>query len=803
MPRSRRLRLAGRFALALLLFPLASAWPRSRRRWAFGTAGDQFSGNPKYLYLWMRLHRPDVRITWVTGRDRTHAMLARMGLPVARRWSAAGIWAALRSGFYVFSHDPIDINLPLSRGARHLNLWHGVGVKALHEGAKPGSGLRRWLRSFVYVPYDTVASTSDAMQAHFAEQFRLPPERCPQIGYPRLDAASAPEVAALARATDEAVGFRFNPMGAREIYIYLPTFRDSGRPFLAEALPDLDALERVLARRGAMLWVKLHPRTPDALPEGRHAIRAWPAGIDFQTYLADLTGMITDYSSILYDYLAVKRTGAILYTFDYDAYTSGDRQLRHDFEDSVAGTRAGSFAELCQVLATGSALTEPVRVDAVRERFWSGSPQPASPAVVAWAERELGLTGGEKQAISARGPRRRRLKRLISSVLALTFSPLSKLVPRARRQWAFGHAGDQFAGNPKYLFLWMAIHRPDLRVSWITGDEGVRRMLRDAGYRAYCRWSVRGMIAALRAHVFVFGHGLGNVNATLSGGAYLLNLWHGVGLKAIHLGFARGKTAEARRAAGESRLRRALAVEYLRPYDALVTTSDMMQAHFATQTELPPERCPQLGYPRLDGNADPALLAAVEAFDKANGFVWNAGGFAETYIYMPTYRDTGRPFLDMALPDLDRLSRVLAGRHALLYVKPHPDTRGNLDERHNVRRWDDRIDVNAYLPRMTGLITDYSSVLYDYLFARDTGTILYTFDLDAYLAADRDLVHPFEENVAGVRVADFDALCGTLESGAALVPDSRTPVIRARFWGGSPDCASAAIVEHVMRELAA
>jgi CDP-glycerol glycerophosphotransferase (TagB/SpsB family) len=388
--------------------------------------------------------------------------------------------------------------------------------------------------------------------------------------------------------------------------------------------------------------------------------------------------------------------------------------------------------------------------------------------------------------------------------MAATLYPLSMLAPRSKRQWAFGHAGDQFTGNPKYLFLWMAIHRPDMRVSWITGNKAVRHTLIQAGYRAHRRWSVRGMIAVLRAGVFVFGHGLGNVNTFLSGRAYLLNLWHGVGLKAIHLGFARGKTAQARQAARQSLIERALALEYLRPYDLLVTTSDMMQAHFAGQTELPPERCPQLGYPRLDGIADPALLAAVEAFDRANGFTWNAGGFAETYIYMPTYRDTGRPFLETALPDLNRLSRLLDGRNAVLYVKPHPNTRLELDTRFtNIRRWDDRVDVNAYLPRFTGLITDYSSVLYDYLFARNMGAILYTFDLKEYLAADRDLVFPFDDNVAGLRVSDFNALCDVLASGAALEPDQgQAALIRDRFWGGSPACASAAIVEHVEARLA-
>jgi len=392
MRRSRRHSVAARLALALALFPLAALAPRARRRWAFGAAGDQFAGNPKYLFLWLRLHRPDIRATWITDDAGTHAMMTAAKLPVARRWSVAGVAAALRSALYAFSHGSEDVNLPLGRGARHLNLWHGVGIKALHAGARPATGLRRWLRSFVYVPYDVVASTSPMMQAHFAEQFGLPPERCPQIGYPRLDCAADPDVAALARSIDKAAGFRFNPDKRQEVYLYAPTFRNNGRPFLDDALPDLDALEAVLARRNALLYVKLHPRTRDAVPAGRARIHAWPEGIDFQTYLADLTGLVTDYSSVLYDYLAVRRTGSILYTFDHDAYTAADRALRHDFDSNVAGVRAGSFADLCAVLDTGAALSEPPNVDAIQERFWGGSPRPASPAVVAWAEEALGMT---------------------------------------------------------------------------------------------------------------------------------------------------------------------------------------------------------------------------------------------------------------------------------------------------------------------------------------------------------------------------------------------------------------------------
>ena len=416
-------------------------------------------------------------------------------------------------------------------------------------------------------------------------------------------------------------------------------------------------------------------------------------------------------------------------------------------------------------------------------------------------------------------PRRRRSGLLIAALtpslaharlwakatLMVLLHAISGLVPRSRRRWVFGHAGDLFAGNPKYLFIWMTIHRPDIRVAWLTDDPETLRLLRDEGYRALARWSPAGLLAALRARVFVFAHGTGNVNAALSGGAFLLNLWHGVGLKAVHLGHRDGKTADAERRTQLGMLGRAAALEYLEPYDMLVTTSDMTQRHFSEQFRLPPERCPQFGYSRLDCASDAALAERADGLDRATGWRLIPEPYAEAYIYMPTFRDTERPFLDEALPDLAELSRALAARNALLYVKPHPYTRVELPPAHaNIRRWPDAIDVHPYLARFAGLITDYSSILYDYLFVRSTGAILYTFDMERYLAADRSLLYPFEENVAGLRVETFAVLCDALREGTALRPEACAGVerIRDRFWGGSSAPASPAIVSHVEALLA-
>ena len=391
----------------------------------------------------------------------------------------------------------------------------------------------------------------------------------------------------------------------------------------------------------------------------------------------------------------------------------------------------------------------------------------------------------------------------MKTLLNLFVYPLSALARRSRHRWVFGYLNGAFADNPKYLFLWMSHNRPDLHVSWITGSEKTRRMLVANGYRAYKRWSLQGILAALRARVFVFAHEVSSVNLPLSKGAFLVNLWHGVGPKGVKYGYKGGGRASL--PSGGGMLARARSLVHAISPDIVVTTSDFWQTHYARQFRIPPEDCPQLGYPRLDCSADLGLREAVHDLDGKAGFNFNREKFAEVYIYLPTFRDTQRPFFEQALPDLGRLSRVLATRNALLYVKPHIWTRWNVPPGYaHIRQWPAEIDFNAYLPQFTGLITDYSSVLYDYLFERRTGSIVYSFDYDEYLSQDRTLCYPFEEHIAGLRVSTFDELCDALESGAAFDPALSGDVERLLdlYWSGSKRPASPAIVDYVERRLA-
>ena len=393
---SQPLKLARNAAINGALLSVAGLAPRQSNAWLFGHKGEIFAGNSKYLYLWINLHRPDIRAVWLAHNDATYKMLTRHGLPCEMRWSTAGIKAALTSKYYVFCHGVGDVNARLSKGATLINLWHGVGLKSTMFGDKDGimHHYRRhwtnWRGSLLFYEHvrqpDIVATTSDFMQQHFSEQFELPIARCPQLGYPRLDVAADPELRRLAVKIDQGESFDFNPDGHAEVYLYMPTRRDTDRPFLETALPDLARLSSILRERNALLYVKLHPWTSEAWLGDLDNIRLWPNEIEVYTYLDKIDYLITDYSSILYDYLFLKDTGIILYTFDYDDYIANDHTILYPFDENTAGIRVDNFEQFCRVIETGSSLTPLPQVAQVREKFWGTCVAPMSPAIVAYVE---------------------------------------------------------------------------------------------------------------------------------------------------------------------------------------------------------------------------------------------------------------------------------------------------------------------------------------------------------------------------------------------------------------------------------
>ena len=149
---------------------------------------------------------------------------------------------------------------------------------------------------------------------------------------------------------------------------------------------------------------------------------------------------------------------------------------------------------------------------------------------------------------------------------------------------------------------------------------------------------------------------------------------------------------------------------------------------------------------------------------------------------MPTLRDSQLEIFTQNM-DLERMDRVLSLQNAILLLKPHPNSIiDNIFQSDNVKLIDNSIDVYGILPFTDVLITDYSSILYDYILMPDKQVILYLYDYDDYVQ-ERDFYYPFAENIVGKQVVRFEELLQTISSQNFIMEESERHRILVKFWG--------------------
>jgi CDP-glycerol glycerophosphotransferase (TagB/SpsB family) len=380
--------------------------------------------------------------------------------------------------------------------------------------------------------------------------------------------------------------------------------------------------------------------------------------------------------------------------------------------------------------------------------------------------------------------------RLAELPLRAAVRALVRRVPRDPHLIAFGSARDRFGDNTAYLYLSLAAHSSPNRCVWITGSASLVDRLRGAGLAAERRWSYRGILTALRAGSYVISSYTSDVNRWFADGAKVVNLWHGVPLKRIERDIAGGPLELIYRDRG---LIRAAFRDQTRPPDLLLSPSRYIAEHcFAGAFAVPLDRCLPFGYPRTDHFFErgaepphPLLLAEPATWDRVRGRDRVVG-------YFPTWRD-GQ--IDVAAPgglDLARFAAELDEVGAHLVFKPHfvaiapppvpgATTLGNLD------------DAHAYLPLCDVLVTDYSSLAFDFMLL-DRPIVYFVPDLEEYTRYRGFYFDPLEM-MPGPLVRDPGDLVAAVAAALDSGPHPSLRSVRERVWDGYAGGASARLAE--------
>lgn len=366
--------------LGYIIYPIAYLFPRSQEKWVFGT-NVGFTDNAKYLYLYT-LEKAEVRAIWITNKTDILQMMRDMHLEVYHKWSILGLWHCLTAGKYIFTNHTNDIHFFTVGIAKKVELWHGVGIKGGDsgtEGKKRDEAIKSTINKIVaphnYENFDLFLSTGPLMNEHFTKIFNLGDGVLFDNSYPRCNFLQQDinkiekHIRQYEPATTQQLIERLKQY--KRVYLYMPTWRsDMKDTFLKEAGIDFQKLNQTMKNTNSLFLLKLHPAVRHyADYSDFDSLLFLPTNMDIYPILPYTSVLITDYSSIYYDYILMPKKEVILFPFDYDQYIKTSKSLAFNFDSFTPGVRANTFDELHNIIITNRALAFPQREEIIK-LFW-------------------------------------------------------------------------------------------------------------------------------------------------------------------------------------------------------------------------------------------------------------------------------------------------------------------------------------------------------------------------------------------------------------------------------------------------
>ena len=202
----------------------------------------------------------------------------------------------------------------------YLNTWHGTPLKTLGRKIKDDGGMiGNAQRNFLCADY--LLCPNELTMRSLTQDYMIENLGNTKVllgGYPRNTAFLDEERRSVIR---KECGFEH-----KEIYAYLPTWRGVLNQVANESQNEqlTSYFEELDSRLGEhqQVYVKLHPMNSKGINLSKFQ-HIFPFPKEYETYefLNATDGLITDYSSVFFDY-AISRRKILLFTYDKEEYTS-------------------------------------------------------------------------------------------------------------------------------------------------------------------------------------------------------------------------------------------------------------------------------------------------------------------------------------------------------------------------------------------------------------------------------------------------------------------------------------------------
>lgn len=343
---------------------------------------------------------------------------------------------------------------------------------------------------------------------------------------------------------------------------------------------------------------------------------------------------------------------------------------------------------------------------------------------------------------------------------------ISYIVPKNKNIWLFGSFGGSFNDNAKYLFLHICENYPEIKAIWISNNKNTVKFLQDKNFNSYYKWSIKGLFYSFIGKVYFYNAYISDINTWTHGNAIKVNLWHGTPMKKIEFDISKGTISHIFNKSLKSRF------FYPNQYtkaDYILSTSKKVSEIFSSAFRLDISKCLEFGYPRNDilTYQKDKVIEFIKRYEPSSSFelIYNLKKYEKIYVYMPTWRDDGSDFIKESKINFEVLNKVLAEKNYCLILKLHNNTKLpiKLNDFENIILFDNKADIYPLLPFTHTLITDYSSIYFDYKLM-DKEVVFFCFDKDEYIK-DREMYFDYDE------IIKYEIVANSFESLIEIIND--------------------------------
>ncbi len=302
-----------------------------KRKLSVFIAEDFIDANIKHLFLYYI--KNDKKAILITNNALQILELKKYKLPVAKLYSWQGyFYTALAKKIYL-DHFILDYLEYTSSLQITIQLWHGVGLKPIQD------------RSNFYYNY-FISTSKWTNETNFQKVFKA--KEFLNLGYPRNDILlknNEDKLDLILCDMNIYNSIQDNRKNKIKTILYMPTFRENG----FDSFPlDFKILNKSMITLNAVFYVKLHPfvlnQYRDSIKKEKFSnIIFYNTQGDIYPILKYIDILVTDYSSIAYDFLFLDRP-IIFFNYDYDEYIKirGNRnnnKFLFDYYDYTPGVK--------------------------------------------------------------------------------------------------------------------------------------------------------------------------------------------------------------------------------------------------------------------------------------------------------------------------------------------------------------------------------------------------------------------------------------------------------------------------------